>query len=90
LLSLQGVGSCSLPNYGGVGLDFVTGHAGAHTGPREPRVHDGGGACDLSCDRAAHFPYARGHTWWPMWHSMSDGLVCHDTDSSALCCSIMA
>jgi hypothetical protein len=46
-LSLQGVASPYLPNYGGAGLDPVRGHARAPTKPCEPGVHDGGRARDL-------------------------------------------
>jgi hypothetical protein len=49
LLSLQGVASPSLLNYGGARLDPIGGHAGAPTRPHESGVHDGGGACGLSC-----------------------------------------
>jgi hypothetical protein len=49
LLSLWGVASPSLLNYGGAGLDSVGGHAGASARPHESGAHDGGGACDISC-----------------------------------------
>jgi hypothetical protein len=57
-LSLQGVASPSLPNYGGAGLDPVRGHARAPTKPCELGVHDGGGARDLPHARGPRIPCA--------------------------------
>jgi hypothetical protein len=37
------------PTHGGVGVDPVGGHAGASIGPCEQGLHDGSGACNLSC-----------------------------------------
>jgi hypothetical protein len=59
-LSSQGVASPSLPNYGGVGLDHVGGHARAPTKSREPEVHDGGGARGMPHARGLRIPYASG------------------------------
>jgi hypothetical protein len=38
-------------------MDPIRGHVGAPAGPREPRVHDGGGAHNLSCARGSRIPH---------------------------------
>jgi hypothetical protein len=59
-LSLQSVASPSLLNYGGVGLDYIRGHARAHAKPRESGVYDGGGARGLSLARGSCIPRSGG------------------------------
>jgi hypothetical protein len=46
---LEGVASPSLSPYGGPRLDPFRGHTYAPIEPREPWVHDGGGARNLPC-----------------------------------------
>jgi hypothetical protein len=56
--TVESIASPSLPNYGGTRLDPIRGHASAPTGPREPGVHDGGEACNLSCVRGPCIQHA--------------------------------
>jgi hypothetical protein len=57
-LSLHGIASLSLPNYGRVGLDPIRGLTRAPTKPCELGVHDGSGAHDLVHARGSRIPYA--------------------------------
>jgi hypothetical protein len=89
-LSLQGIPSFFLPNYGKAGLDLVRGHIGASI------VLVSWGfmmavelaTCHVPEDPAS--PVLAGDTWWPMRCSMSEDLVCHHTDSFVFLFSITA
>jgi hypothetical protein len=54
---LESVVSPSLSNYGGTRLDPIRGHVDILARPREPGVHDGGGARMLSRARGSHIPH---------------------------------
>jgi hypothetical protein len=57
-LSLQGVASPSLPNYGRAELDRFRGHATAPTKPHDSWVHEGGRAHNLTRARGPRIPCA--------------------------------
>jgi hypothetical protein len=46
--------------------------------------------CRMPEDSTSPMPVGVGvDWWWPMWHSTSEGLVCHHNGYSALYCSSM-
>jgi hypothetical protein len=59
-LGLESVASPSLSSHGRTRLDPLQGNVGSPVEPREPRVHDGGGALDLLHAREPRVPHVNG------------------------------
>jgi hypothetical protein len=83
-LSLHGIASLSLPNYGRAGLDPVQGLVRAPTKPCELGVHDGIGAHDLPHARGPHIPCASAGIHGGMHDILRERVWCAITPISSL------